>query len=170
MAAFAAVAAVRFSQTGSLFFALLFCREIFLAVLFMKRISTRRQGSAFQTYIAYGSTILPLFYVSPGAPILAWVGLTASILAIIGFSIATFAAIELGSRMGVSPAARGERCMTGVYRWFRHPMYAGYIIAESGWTLIHPVNIVLFAVSFMGYGTRAQAEDILLAETCGERN
>jgi protein-S-isoprenylcysteine O-methyltransferase Ste14 len=162
MGVFAALAGWRWYQTGSLFFVFLVFRDLLLSALFLFRKDAAAKGSKREAALAYASTILPLFYIAPVAKVPVWTALGSDIIFIVGFLIATLAAIELGQRMGVSPALRGQVCKSGVYRLFKHPMYAGYVIAESGWVLLNPVNAVIFGLSAAGYYLRTQAENKVL--------
>jgi protein-S-isoprenylcysteine O-methyltransferase Ste14 len=162
MATFACLAGWRWMHTGLLFFALLFFRDFLLSVFFLVRKPAIHRGSRKMAVMAYVSTAIPLCYVPPTGAIVLWRSATADLLAIGGFLLATLAAIELGSRLGISPAVRGEECRKGVYRWFQHPMYLGYVIAESGWTLISPLNGLFFAISVIFYWVRVVAENAVL--------
>ena len=109
--------------------------------------------------IAYVSSALPLIYLSPlkSTPLQP----IADIMSITGFLIATWATIDLGKQLGVSPAKRGRRHEGGLYRYCRHPMYLGYAVAQGGWVLINPFNIPLYALSLGLFFVRAREEEKL---------
>lgn len=163
MALFGIVAAWRWYSTLSLFFALLAFRDFVAAYYFSVRGKSKAHGSRFASILAYVSTALPLLYRAPGEPPSLPIALAANLLFILGFLISTLATIELGSRMGVSPAVRGSLCKTGIYRWIRHPMYTGYIVAEVGWILLGAFNAPLFAASLTGYLLRMRLENRILS-------
>lgn len=162
MALFAVVSAWRWLHTGSLFYALLLLRDGMWSVFFLVRRPALKTGSRVEAVLAYVSTALPLFYFSPGGMVSWWLPVVANALAVIGFLLATLATIELGVKLGVAPAARGEKCRNGVYRWLKHPMYSGYIIAEAGWILLYPANAILFIASVACYACRMRAENRVL--------
>jgi protein-S-isoprenylcysteine O-methyltransferase Ste14 len=63
-------------------------------------------------------------------------GCTAAISAC-GLFIVIVAKLSLGRSFGVMPANRGIIC-SGLYRIVRHPIYAGYVITDTGFLLAHP--------------------------------
>ena len=162
MAAFAILAGIRFWESHKVFFALLLFRDAMLSVLFLIRKPPRVSARIGPTLLAYASTALPLAYFSPSSGVSDWAAFSADILATLGFLIATLAAIDLGRRIGVAPAARGDLCKSGLYRYLRHPMYTGYAVAELGWPLLSSWNVPLFMVSLCGYLVRARFEDQIL--------
>lgn len=168
MASFGVMALWRWYETGLVFF-LLFCLRDFIAAYFIAiRKASQASPSRFAVLLAYASSSMPLLYQkanSDVSPIL--VGI-ASMLMIVGFLIATMATIELGQKMGVSPAKRGERCLSGVYRYFRHPMYLGYVISETGAIILNPLNLFIFASSVLGYYLRARLENQLFESSSKE--
>ncbi len=76
----------------------------------------------------------------------------------------TFATLELGPSMGISPARR-EIVKSGIYRYIKHPMYTGYIISESGLALLNPMNGLLLIASASLYFIRAKSENRILSES-----
>ena len=95
--------------------------------------------------IAYISSALPLFYLSsPYGLETKMVKLFSDLFAIAGFLIVTWATIDLGTKIGVSPAKRGTRCTKGLYKFLGHPMYIGYIVAHLGWVFINKWNIAIY--------------------------
>ena len=95
--------------------------------------------------------------------------MTSEIFVAVGFLIVTLATIELGQRLGVSPAKRGEVCSSGVYRYLNHPMYVGYALAELGVVLLNPQNAGFFAISISLYILRARAESCILGRLANLR-
>ncbi|MGK5083087.1 isoprenylcysteine carboxylmethyltransferase family protein [Bdellovibrionota bacterium FG-1] len=165
MMAFAAIAGWRWSHSERLFYAFLFFRDLLWSVFLLARVPAIKQGTIRQAALAYISTALPLFYAVPRVPVPTWMIMIADFGAVVGFLLATLATIELGTRVGVSPGLRGQECREGVYRWVRHPMYTGYVIAELGWVLLLPENVVLFIVSVLCYWARSRAERCVLTAT-----
>ena len=164
MALFGGLSAWRWAATGSLFFALLVFRDFIMSYFFLKRKSALRMTSGMPVALSYLSTLLPLFYQSPAILVSEGGAIAANILFLSGFLLFTLATIELGSRVGISPALRDSVCRSGVYRIFRHPMYAGYMIAEAGWVIINPANSLLFVTCAGCYFFRMKAEDLCLKQ------
>lgn len=162
-AAIAVFAYRRWDVTGSLFYVLLGFRDLVLCALFLTRAPATHQGSALSFAVAYVSASLPLAYSAEGFGSGAKLG--ADVLFVLGFALATIASLELGKSMGVAPAVRDSRKNTGVYRVLRHPMYAGYAIAEIGWVLLSFKNLPLFLVSMLFYFVRARFEERLLSRS-----
>ncbi|RYZ83073.1 MAG: DUF1295 domain-containing protein, partial [Proteobacteria bacterium] len=118
---------------------------------------------------AYVSAALPLFY--SGIPIVVQpqMQMLASLFIILGFTLVALATIDLSSRMGISPAVRGEICTSGIYRFFSHPMYLGYVVAEIGIVIGNPANFPIFAVSLALYAIRMRAESKMLHDFVSQR-
>lgn len=165
MAVFGLISLGRSLETGLLFFLLLALRDFIASYFFFARSEPYRNSSKFMSLIAYASSGLPLFY--SGIPIVVPIQtqLLASLLVIGGFTIAALATIELANRMGISPAVRGEICRSGAYRFFAHPMYLGYIIAEIGIVIGNFENLSIFVVSVILYLVRMRAESNILKKS-----
>lgn len=117
------------------FVGLLFFSEGVVALLLLirrptERISTRRADWA----VAMAGTFLALL-VGPGAapisPVIGGLLMTAGVLVHAG------AKLSLWRSFGVVAADRGVRA-EGLYRFVRHPMYAGYMLAHVGYLLLAP--------------------------------
>ncbi len=161
MVAFAVTAMIRWNETHILFFLLLVFRDL----IFAYHIATRKMAEASESgsrrIFSYVSTALPLFYFHATTTNNNLM-LFASLLSIGGFLISTLATIELGDRIGVAPAKRGQVCESGVYRYIKHPMYSGYVVSELGNVLLNPANILIFVMSVLGYSVRARRENKIL--------
>ena len=77
----------------------------------------------------------------------------------------TMAIVSLGSlrAVGLAPANRGVKT-SGMYRFVRHPLYASYLVALSGYLLTYPAprNVALLAASLVGQIVRMSLEERLL--------
>lgn len=166
MLGFAVLAFFRWTETNAIFFILLAFRDLIAAYYLSIRKQTEIQVSIQMRLLAYASSAVPLCYLKPTTFSPTFL-LIAILLNIAGFLLSTLATIELGDRMGVAPAKRGEICQTGVYRLTKHPMYVGYIIAELGNVLLNPLNVLIFIFSMGGYSVRAIKENHTLATTAG---
>src|SRR4051812_3899332 len=66
MALFIPLAAWRWFETGSLFFALLIWRDLTMSYFLLKRNPASRTSFGLPVLLAYFSTVLPLCYQAPG--------------------------------------------------------------------------------------------------------
>lgn len=160
MLLFTALAFARWSESGDLYFLLLTLRDAIAAYFLVYRSAATRAASGGQELLAYCSSAIPLAYLDAGVydPL---TSASANLLTIGGFLLVTLATIDLGYSFGVSPAFRSV-VSTGVYRWFRHPMYIGYCIAEFGRVLVNPLNAPIFLLSVLLYYQRSTIEASLL--------
>lgn len=74
-----------------------------------------------------------------------------------------FAKFSLNRSFGVAPANRGIKT-DGLYRFVRHPIYAGYLLAHIGVFLLMPslFNAVLYVIGWWAQILRLLAEEKLL--------
>lgn len=159
MFGFGVIALWRWLQTDMLFFMLFALRDFLAAGFMFRRREAITKGDLSQQVIAYISSALPLFYQGTAPDVSSAMAIAQSLLVITGFTLVTLATIELGFCMGVAPANRGQRILTGVYRYLSHPMYIGYVIAELGLVFVNPsINGVLFIASLSFYIYRARLE------------
>lgn len=66
---------------------------------------------------------------------------------------------------GIAPANRGIK-RDGMYRFVRHPIYAGYLFTHIGILMVMPslVNLAIYAIGWWAQILRIQAEEKLLGE------
>lgn len=89
------------------------------------------------------------------------VGATLQVLATL-FQL--YAKLSLGRSFGILPATR--RLVThGAYRWLRHPIYFGYLIAHVGFLLTNFSlrNLVVLLVLYIAQLVRIRREEEILA-------
>lgn len=163
MLGFAIISITRWTQSGELFFLVLSFRDLIASYFLARRENAEVKSNKTMAIIAYLSSGLPLLYLSApfGLEIRAY-RLVADLLTIIGFLIVTWATIDLGTKLGVSPAKRGKKQTKGIYAFVNHPMYLGYVIAQSGWILINKSNIFLYGISILLMLIRAKKENEIL--------
>ena len=163
MLSFSLIGFLRWQASGELFFILLSFRDLIAAIFLIRREEASKSGSRLLASTAYISSALPLIYLSaPYGLETKMVKLTADLFTIIGFLIVTWATIDLGTKLGVSPAKRGAKCTKGLYRFTSHPMYLGYAIAQLGWIFINQWNISIYLVSLVLFTIRGKAESNIL--------
>ena len=89
-------------------------------------------------------------------------------LAVVLWSIGTVAQFTgklfLRRSFGIAPANRGIKT-GGMYRFVRHPIYAGYLLAHIGALLLIPSlwNLAIYAISWAAQIPRIMAEERLLS-------
>lgn len=162
MLSFAVLSILRWNRSGELFFLLLSFRDLVASYFLATRDKAEVKSGNTMAILAYVSSGLPLLYFSaPFGIELRSHRLIFDLLTIVGFLIVTWATIDLGTKLGVSPAKRGKKVVKGIYRFVSHPMYLGYGIAQIGWVLINHLNIYIFVISMCLFITRAKSESKL---------
>jgi len=162
---FASISITRWAQSGELFFLVLSFRDLIASYFFAKRQNADVKSTKTMAIIAYISSGLPLLYFSaPFGLEIRLYRLIADLLTIVGFLIVTWATIDLGTKLGVSPAKRGTKQTKGLYRFIGHPMYLGYGIAQLGWIFINKWNIYIYLTSLVLFLIRAKSESNLFAK------
>ena len=89
-------------------------------------------------------------------------------LQVAGLFFQLYAKLSLGRSFGVLPATR--RLITvGAYRWLRHPIYAGYLIAHIGFLLSNFLlqNLVVLLVLYLAQIVRIHREEEILNDFPG---
>jgi protein-S-isoprenylcysteine O-methyltransferase Ste14 len=114
--------------------------------------------------LATTATLAPLLII-PNAdpyPQLAWLGL---FLIFFGNCWQAWAKLILRRSFGITPANRGVK-ITGVYRFMRHPMYAGYLGVHLGVLVVmfSPYNLAIYGIGWTAQILRLLAEERLLGE------
>lgn len=161
MFAFALFAGYRWHTSGLIFFGVLVVRDLAASWFLITRTSDRNKKKFnLIEALAYFSSAFPLIYLKPLGS-LSQIMTVSSILAIVGFTISTIALFDLGSSFGISPANRGV-VRAGLYKYFRHPMYTGYVISELGFIFLNPINLILWTTSAVLYFIRVKFEEKVL--------
>ena len=137
--------------------------ESVLAVLFLlRRQSLQTSARPFDWALAIGGSIVPtLMRTTPALGPLAWIG---EPLQAVGLCVALLGALSLGRSIGLVAANRGVQ-EAGIYRFIRHPIYAGYVLCGLGYIASFPTarNACLLAVSSAAFVVRARVEEQLLS-------
>ena len=157
--------AIRFGQTVVVGDVMLLITETMMVfmVLFRrgaKNLSLRPGDWA----LAFSATCLSLLARPFPGQSHAWNGV-AILLTIIGLSTQLVSKLTLGRRFGVVAANRGL-CMSGPYRFVRHPIYMGYVMLHTGFFLLNPTiwNLIVFTTLYTIKIPRILAEERLLGQ------
>jgi protein-S-isoprenylcysteine O-methyltransferase Ste14 len=89
-------------------------------------------------------------------------------LQVTGMFLQLYAKLSLGRSFGVLPATR-RLVTTGAYRWLRHPIYFGYLVAHLGFLLGNGSlqNLAVLVVLYAAQTLRIQREEEMLGDFPG---
>ena len=141
-----------------------FAQQTLVAVAFLirrpARLVTRRLDD---WLLAFAGTFMGVLFRPDGAH-LAWGIWAGTALQLVGVTIAVTCILTLGRSFGFAAADRGV-VTRGAYTIVRHPMYASYLLLESGYLLqsLSPWNAAILVIGTVCNGGRALAEERLLA-------
>ena len=116
--------------------------------------------------LAVTATYAPLLIQpadTPGA--LQWLVPVGVVLTVLGNFIQLLAKMFLRRSFGIAPANRGIKT-DGMYRFVRHPIYAGYLLVHIGQLILLPTftNFAIYAIGWWAQILRLLAEERLLSE------
>ena len=170
MAMFSIFAAMKFVKTEQIFFVLLAIKNLIASYyLLVRRPGIESSKGIFFNFVVYFSAAIPLFYSIGDGYIGRELSFAINILLILGFTLMAWALLDLGRSFGVTPSNRGI-VTSGVYRYFNHPMYAGYVLAELGFAMLGGVNTILFFLSIGLYWLRAKHENKILGRSSSKES
>ena len=116
--------------------------------------------------LAVTATYAPLFIQPANTPDMLRVALPLALLLVTFGNVVQIAAkLFLRRSFGIAPANRGIKTQ-GMYRFVRHPMYAGYLFVHLGILLLMPsaLNLVIYGIGWWAQILRLLAEERLLGE------
>jgi len=91
----------------------------------------------------------------------------------LGLAFAVWARFYLGGNWSsaVSIKVGHELIRSGPYRWVRHPIYSGLLLAMLGTGLVRGEwrSVVAFVLLFIGFWVKMRIEDEFMAKTFGEQ-
>jgi len=123
---------------------------VFVASAYLQRTSPKRSSQSWKdNAAAMASTFLtaPLLVIcSTDVSSPFYLVLTGSVIAIAGLAFAVYSLISLGSNFSIIPQAR-EVVTRGPYKYLRHPLYLGEIVAIVGFVLAH---VTLATIGILG--------------------
>jgi protein-S-isoprenylcysteine O-methyltransferase Ste14 len=116
-------------------------------------------------FVGFAGTCLPLLLIPNDEPAPDWLAIYVLLLVLSGMTFQIVAKFTLRRSFGVVAANRGVK-RGGPYRIVRHPMYAGYIVAQGGFLLANPsiYNAVVLGLAWMLQIARIHAEERVLAQ------
>jgi protein-S-isoprenylcysteine O-methyltransferase Ste14 len=152
--------AVNFQQTGRVTGLLLLASELLVVVFTLIRRPAIRVDRSSRARLLTALSMLGPPLVRPGlGPGLVPELVTAAV-SVAGLAIVVSGKISLGRSFGLMPANRGIVC-SGVYRFVRHPIYAGYLVTHVAFLFAHPSgwNVVALMGSDLALMFRAMREE-----------
>ena len=135
-----------------------------MAFVLIRRPTTNISLKLGDWLLAITATYAPLLIVPAGTPLPMLAPLA---VALWGFgTLVQFSGkLFLRRSFGIAPANRGIKT-DGLYRFVRHPIYAGYLFGHIGTLLLmpSPVNFAIYAIGWWAQILRILAEERLLSE------
>ena len=124
-------------------------------------------------YVVIQAILIGLILFGPQGSALVGVGILKTILQSCGIAIGllaclimVIAAINLGKNLTPLPCPKdnAELIQTGLYRFVRHPIYFGVLLAALAWLFIFPgVYVLAYAIGlFFLFDLKASREEIWL--------
>jgi protein-S-isoprenylcysteine O-methyltransferase Ste14 len=153
-----------FAETGRVTGLLMLVGEALVVALTVFRRAALVLDRSWRARIITGLSLSgPLFVrpVSDGE--MASGAMTASLTAV-GLLVVVVGKLSLGRSFGLMPANRGI-VSSGVYRWLRHPIYAGYLLTHFGFLAAHATawNVTVLLLADAALLARAVLEERTLA-------
>lgn len=92
------------------------------------------------------------------------------VLIVLGNCVQVLSKLFLRRSFGIAPANRGVK-VGGPYRIVRHPMYAGYLMANVAVLMLMPsvLNLAIYAIGWTAQVLRVLAEERLLSQDAAYR-
>lgn len=107
--------------------------------------------------------------ILPARPWLAWIGV---VLVVVGLGFSVWARVHLGRLWSGAVTLKTDHTLirTGPYRWTRHPIYTGLLLALLGTTLVRGTLGALagFLLLVLGVLLKIRQEEVLLMEHFGD--
>jgi protein-S-isoprenylcysteine O-methyltransferase Ste14 len=143
-----------------------FVQQAIVAVAYLVRRPARSATHRVDDWLlAFGGTFLGVL-LRPNGLHPEWGVWAGSVLQLMGAAVAVTCILTLGRSFGFAAADRGV-VTRGVYRIVRHPMYASYVLLESGYLMqsLSVRNAVIVGIALLCNAGRALAEERLLARS-----
>jgi protein-S-isoprenylcysteine O-methyltransferase Ste14 len=147
-------------RTSSIFIAIL---ESMVVIMVLMRQRPKTVTTAPEDWlVAIGMTVSPLFLMPSPIGHEFWLF---QILQIIGVLVSIGGLLTLSTSFGIVAAKRTLKS-DGLYKYVRHPMYAGYSISLPAFVVQNPtlLNFIAISIFFGLLFIRVQAEERLLSQ------
>ncbi|MCE9508637.1 MAG: phosphatidylethanolamine N-methyltransferase family protein, partial [Alphaproteobacteria bacterium] len=147
-------------RLSSLFF--LTIESVVMCFFLIRDMPKQTSMQLYDWFVALTATCLPLFF----RPTVVLHDTTALLLMQwVGILLSAVAVLFLNKSFGIVPANRGIK-QGGLYRYVRHPIYAGYVITYSAYVLQNasPENNTVAALFLIFLILRILAEEEFLAK------
>ncbi|MGA2162600.1 MAG: isoprenylcysteine carboxylmethyltransferase family protein [Methanoregula sp.] len=122
--------------------------------------------------VFYSAEFSPGFLVQRTIPNDLAIGLTGTIITLMGLGFAVWARVHLGKYWSSMPAIRVDHKLirTGPYSIVRHPIYTGISFAIAGTAIIigEPLGLIAFLLILAAYLWKIRTEEKYLLEEFGE--
>lgn len=153
-----------FGRTGRMTGLLLVTSEALVVVLTLFRRSASWLDRSWRARVLTGLSLIGPPLVRPAASAAIVPDLMTVALSAAGLVIVVAGKISLGRSFGLMPANRGVVC-GGVYRFLRHPIYAGYLVTHVAFLAAHLTawNVALLVIADAALLARAVQEERTLA-------
>jgi protein-S-isoprenylcysteine O-methyltransferase Ste14 len=164
-ALFARASVLYYLETHRVIGGLFVIEQTWLVVAFLIRRSERAVSRRFTTWlVAFGAACALLLRPDGAHP--AWGATAGFALQLIGLVICIVSLLALGRSFGYVAADRGLKTW-GPYAVVRHPVYASYVLMQSGYVLqaISIRNILILLAATGCNAGRALAEERLLSRS-----
>ena len=100
-----------------------------------------------------------------------WVNLLGILLTFAGLAFAFWARVRLGGNWSSSVTVKvgHELVRTGPYRWVRHPIYSGLVLAMSGTAMANGEvrGVIAVVLVFIGFTIKSRIEERAMIDTFG---
>jgi protein-S-isoprenylcysteine O-methyltransferase Ste14 len=114
----------------------------------------------------------PAFLIAPEGDVYERLRIAGAILLFGGIALLAAAQLNLGAswRIGINEDEAPGLVTGGLYRFCRHPIYLGLVMALAGYAALLPTTLsfVLLAGAYLGVRVQAAVEEAYLERTYGE--
>jgi protein-S-isoprenylcysteine O-methyltransferase Ste14 len=151
--------ASEFVETGHITGLLLLVSELLVVVLTVVRRRASVVDRTWRSRVVAAASMVFVPLIKPAGTPLAPDVATAFVSGV-GLSVIIAGKVALGRSFGLMPANRGV-VSNGIYRFVRHPIYAGYLVTHAAFLAAHPtaLNLLLLVVSDLSLLVRATLEE-----------
>jgi len=126
----------------------------------------------FAFWVLLSSVFSPDYLVQRAIPDTLVIGLSGTIITLMGLGFAVWARVHLGKYWSSMPAIREDHKLirTGPYRFVRHPIYTGVQVGIAGTAIIigMSLGLIVFFLIMVVYLWKIRMEENYLSEEFGE--